>query len=162
MNIFSSEGFVCTSSLAFFNQSRWPRCPHHRRRRFLIFGKRLPEVGKNLGKTIVEFKKGLNGKPLSKTKKPSRKKNAPPNASSPAPASPSTPAASPLPPPKKSKTSPLQTHQQKKGFVTHEALSILRNATATFLFGRHRRRRQGCVTRRHSRNHRLRCRRRLC
>ena len=30
----------------------------------LIFGKRLPEVGKNLGKTIVEFKKGLNGKPL--------------------------------------------------------------------------------------------------
>ena len=31
----------------------------------LIFGKRLPEVGKNLGKTIVEFKKGLNGKPLA-------------------------------------------------------------------------------------------------
>jgi len=29
----------------------------------LIFGKRLPEVGKNLGKTIVEFKKGLNAKP---------------------------------------------------------------------------------------------------
>jgi sec-independent protein translocase protein TatA len=27
----------------------------------LIFGRRLPEVGKNLGKTIVEFKKGLNG-----------------------------------------------------------------------------------------------------
>ncbi|MGN6367259.1 MAG: twin-arginine translocase TatA/TatE family subunit [Phycisphaerae bacterium] len=26
----------------------------------LIFGRRLPEVGKNLGKTIVEFKKGLN------------------------------------------------------------------------------------------------------
>ena len=25
----------------------------------LIFGRRLPEVGKNLGKTIVEFKKGL-------------------------------------------------------------------------------------------------------
>ena len=25
----------------------------------LIFGKRLPEVGKNLGKGIVEFKKGL-------------------------------------------------------------------------------------------------------
>src|SRR3954467_4220539 len=31
----------------------------------LIFGKRLPEVGKNLGKTIVEFKKGLNGKALA-------------------------------------------------------------------------------------------------
>jgi sec-independent protein translocase protein TatA len=27
----------------------------------LIFGKRLPEVGKSLGKGIVEFKKGLNG-----------------------------------------------------------------------------------------------------
>jgi len=27
----------------------------------LLFGRRLPEVGKNLGKTIVEFKKGLNG-----------------------------------------------------------------------------------------------------
>jgi sec-independent protein translocase protein TatA len=27
----------------------------------LIFGKRLPEVGRNLGKGIVEFKKGLAG-----------------------------------------------------------------------------------------------------
>lgn len=27
----------------------------------LIFGKRLPEVGRNLGKGIVEFKKGLSG-----------------------------------------------------------------------------------------------------
>lgn len=27
----------------------------------LIFGKRLPEVGKSLGKGIVEFKKGLQG-----------------------------------------------------------------------------------------------------
>jgi sec-independent protein translocase protein TatA len=27
----------------------------------LIFGKRLPEVGKSLGKSIVEFKKGLHG-----------------------------------------------------------------------------------------------------
>ena len=27
----------------------------------LVFGKRLPEVGKNLGKGIVEFKKGLKG-----------------------------------------------------------------------------------------------------
>lgn len=26
----------------------------------LIFGRRLPEMGKNIGKTIVEFKKGLN------------------------------------------------------------------------------------------------------
>ncbi len=27
----------------------------------LIFGKRLPEVGKSLGRSIVEFKKGLRG-----------------------------------------------------------------------------------------------------
>jgi sec-independent protein translocase protein TatA len=27
----------------------------------LIFGKRLPEVGKSLGRSIVEFKKGLHG-----------------------------------------------------------------------------------------------------
>src|SRR3954451_17615438 len=27
----------------------------------LLFGKRLPEVGKSLGKGIVEFKKGLSG-----------------------------------------------------------------------------------------------------
>ena len=27
----------------------------------LIFGRRLPEVGKSLGKGIVEFKKGLSG-----------------------------------------------------------------------------------------------------
>jgi sec-independent protein translocase protein TatA len=27
----------------------------------IIFGKRLPEVGKSLGKGIVEFKKGLKG-----------------------------------------------------------------------------------------------------
>jgi sec-independent protein translocase protein TatA len=27
----------------------------------LLFGRRLPEVGKSLAKTIVEFKKGLSG-----------------------------------------------------------------------------------------------------
>ncbi|MCC6581326.1 MAG: twin-arginine translocase TatA/TatE family subunit [Phycisphaeraceae bacterium] len=27
----------------------------------LIFGKRLPEVGRSLGKSVVEFKKGLSG-----------------------------------------------------------------------------------------------------
>ena len=27
----------------------------------LLFGKRLPEVGRSLGKGIIEFKKGLSG-----------------------------------------------------------------------------------------------------
>ncbi len=27
----------------------------------LLFGKRLPEVGRSLGKGIIEFKKGING-----------------------------------------------------------------------------------------------------
>lgn len=27
----------------------------------LLFGKRLPEVGRSLGKSLIEFKKGLNG-----------------------------------------------------------------------------------------------------
>lgn len=28
---------------------------------FLLFGRRLPEMGRSLGKAIVEFKKGLSG-----------------------------------------------------------------------------------------------------
>ncbi|HVS73573.1 MAG TPA: twin-arginine translocase TatA/TatE family subunit [Phycisphaerae bacterium] len=35
----------------------------------LLFGRRLPEIGRSLGKTIVEFKKGLNssGDQISKS-----------------------------------------------------------------------------------------------
>jgi len=36
----------------------------------LIFSRRLPEVGQNLGKAIVEFKKGLNGTANDKTHRP--------------------------------------------------------------------------------------------
>lgn len=27
----------------------------------MLFGKRLPEIGRSLGKSVVEFKKGLSG-----------------------------------------------------------------------------------------------------
>ena len=27
----------------------------------LLFGRKLPEIGRSLGKTVVEFKKGVNG-----------------------------------------------------------------------------------------------------
>ncbi len=46
-NIFGGWGFVEFALLAVFG--------------VLIFGRRLPEVGKNLGRSIVEFKKGLAG-----------------------------------------------------------------------------------------------------
>ncbi len=40
----------------------------------LIFGKRLPEVGKSIGRSIVEFKKGLAGieDDITTVKEPSR------------------------------------------------------------------------------------------
>ncbi|MEI8198320.1 MAG: twin-arginine translocase TatA/TatE family subunit, partial [Phycisphaerae bacterium] len=34
----------------------------------LLFGRRLPEVGKNLGRSIVEFKKGLSSAGETETK----------------------------------------------------------------------------------------------
>lgn len=45
----------------------------------LLFGKRLPEVGKSLGRSIVEFKKGLKGieDEVEEASKP-RKLDAPP------------------------------------------------------------------------------------
>jgi sec-independent protein translocase protein TatA len=48
----------------------------------LIFGKRLPEVARGLGKSVVEFKKGLNSvedsieQPSSESSKPSASKPA--------------------------------------------------------------------------------------
>lgn len=46
-NIFGGWGFIEFAMLAIVG--------------VLVFGKRLPEVGKNLGRSIVEFKKGLTG-----------------------------------------------------------------------------------------------------
>jgi sec-independent protein translocase protein TatA len=45
--------------LAFFSSLGWPEMVVIGILALLIFGKRLPEVGRSLGKGIVEFKKGL-------------------------------------------------------------------------------------------------------
>lgn len=45
--------------LAFFQNIGWPELMIIGVIALLIFGKRLPEVGRSLGKGIVEFKKGL-------------------------------------------------------------------------------------------------------
>ena len=45
--------------LAFFQNLGWPELLVIGVIALLIFGKRLPEVGRSLGKGIVEFKKGL-------------------------------------------------------------------------------------------------------
>ncbi len=54
----------------------------------LLFGKRLPEVGKSLGKGIVEFKKGLRGieDDLEQSVNESRSDRALPRPTSPPPA----------------------------------------------------------------------------
>jgi sec-independent protein translocase protein TatA len=47
----------------------------------LIFGKRLPEVGRGLGKSIVEFRKGIKGvedEVETQTRAPARLSEAPP------------------------------------------------------------------------------------
>jgi len=49
-----------TSTLGFFNLGGW-EIAIIAVLGLLIFGKRLPEVGRSLGKGIVEFKKGLSG-----------------------------------------------------------------------------------------------------
>ena len=44
----------------------------------LIFGKRLPEVGRNIGKGIVEFKRGLKEAESEITSEPSSQAQLPP------------------------------------------------------------------------------------
>ncbi len=63
----------------------------------LLFGKRLPEVGRSLGKGIVEFKKGLRGIE-DEVETAVNRSNALPASSSvaAAPSLPPTPAAEPV------------------------------------------------------------------
>lgn len=49
------------TTLAFLGPIGWPEILVLLILGLLIFGKRLPEVGKSLGQGIVEFKKGLSG-----------------------------------------------------------------------------------------------------
>lgn len=48
-------------TLALFQNLGWPEMLILLALGLLIFGRRLPEVGKSLGKGIVEFRKGLKG-----------------------------------------------------------------------------------------------------
>ncbi|XAM00156.1 twin-arginine translocase TatA/TatE family subunit [Phycisphaeraceae bacterium D3-23] len=52
---------TATTLLAFIGPIGWPEMLIIGLIGVLIFGKRLPEVGKSIGKGIVEFKKGLSG-----------------------------------------------------------------------------------------------------
>jgi sec-independent protein translocase protein TatA len=49
------------TTLAFLGPIGWPELAILGLLGVLIFGKRLPEVGKSIGKGIVEFKKGVSG-----------------------------------------------------------------------------------------------------
>lgn len=48
-------------SLAFLGQIGWMEITILAVLGVLVFGRRLPEVGRNIGRGIVEFKKGLQG-----------------------------------------------------------------------------------------------------
>ena len=50
-----------TTTLAFFGTLGWPELLVIGILGVLLFGRRLPEVGRNIGKGIVELKKGLAG-----------------------------------------------------------------------------------------------------
>jgi len=50
-----------TTSLALFSSFGWQEIVILLVLGVLVFGKRLPEVGRNFGRSIVEFKKGLKG-----------------------------------------------------------------------------------------------------
>ena len=49
------------NTLAIFGQFGWQEVVLLAVVGLLVFGRRLPEVGRSLGKGIVEFKKGLSG-----------------------------------------------------------------------------------------------------
>jgi sec-independent protein translocase protein TatA len=55
------KGYDMPPALALFGTFGWSEIIILAIIGLLIFGKRLPEVGRSLGKGIVEFKKGLSG-----------------------------------------------------------------------------------------------------
>ncbi|MDP7005248.1 MAG: twin-arginine translocase TatA/TatE family subunit [Phycisphaerales bacterium] len=55
------ESITLTHFLALFGSFGWQEIVILLVIGVLIFGKRLPEVGRNFGKSIVEFKKGIKG-----------------------------------------------------------------------------------------------------
>ena len=55
------EHTISTPILALFTSFGWQEIIILLVIGVLIFGKRLPEVGRNFGRSIVEFKKGLKG-----------------------------------------------------------------------------------------------------
>ena len=77
-----AKSVMTYSTLAFLGPIGWPEILVLLLLGLLIFGKRLPEVGKSLGQGIVEFKKGLSGveDEIEKASREARKKekSAPP------------------------------------------------------------------------------------